>query len=42
VQENQNNNGKEQNIWSLYLYAMKSPVTRETYRNNALGSPFIV
>jgi integrase len=29
---NQNNNGMEQGVWSLYLYAMKSPVTREKYQ----------
>ena len=28
--ENQNNH--ELNTWSLYLYAMKSPVTREKYQ----------
>jgi hypothetical protein len=32
VVENQNNNGMEQNIWSPYLYAMKSPGTREKYQ----------
>jgi hypothetical protein len=31
VVENQNN-GVEQDIWSLYLYALKSPVTREKYQ----------
>jgi hypothetical protein len=30
VVENQNN--REQDIWSLYLYALKSPVTREKYQ----------
>ncbi len=30
--ENQNNNDMEQDSWSLYLYAMKSPVTREKYQ----------
>ncbi len=30
--ENQNNNSIEQDLWSLYLYAMKSPVTREKYQ----------
>jgi integrase len=32
VVENQNNNGIEQDFWSLYLYAMKSSVTREKYQ----------
>ena len=26
------NNNQELNTWSLYLYAMKSPVTREKYQ----------
>ena len=31
--ENQvNNNYKEQDIWPLYLYALKSPVTRQKYQ----------
>ncbi len=30
--ENQNNNNQEQDIWSLYLYALKSPVTRQKYQ----------
>jgi len=29
VQINKINNNEELNIWSLYLYAMKSPVTRQ-------------
>jgi hypothetical protein len=33
VVENQiNNNCKEQDTWSLYLYALKSPVTRQKYQ----------
>ncbi|MDQ3970140.1 MAG: hypothetical protein M3227_00435, partial [Thermoproteota archaeon] len=28
---NNNNNQQELDTWSLYLYAMKSPVTREKY-----------
>jgi hypothetical protein len=32
VVENQNNNSIEQDLWSLYLYAMKSPVTRQKYQ----------
>src|SRR4051812_3010651 len=33
VVENQNKNDSiEQDVWSLYLYAMKSPVTREKYQ----------
>ena len=32
-QNNNNNNGnKEPDIWSLYLFALKSPVTREKYK----------
>ena len=31
-QNNNNNNIKEQDIWSLYLYALKSPVTRQKYQ----------
>ncbi len=30
--ENQNNNSIEQDLWSLYLYAMKSPVTKQKYQ----------
>lgn len=31
--ENQNKNDiTEQDLWSLYLYALKSPVTREKYQ----------
>ena len=26
------NNKQEQNVWSLYLFALKSPVTREKYQ----------
>ena len=25
-------NNREQDLWSLYLYALKSPVTREKYQ----------
>jgi len=34
VEETQNNNNHQQELdpWSLYLYAMKSPVTREKYQ----------
>jgi len=28
-QDNKNNNSQEQDTWSLYLYALKSPVTRQ-------------
>ena len=28
-QDNKNNNSQEQNTWSLYLYALKSPVARQ-------------
>ena len=31
MEETQNNNHQERDPWSLYLYAMKSPVTREKY-----------
>jgi transcription initiation factor TFIIIB Brf1 subunit/transcription initiation factor TFIIB len=32
VEETQNNNNQQElDSWSLYLYAMKSPVTREKY-----------
>ena len=27
-----NNNGIDQDVWSLYLYTLKSPVTREKYQ----------
>ena len=30
--ENQNKNNSELNAWSLYLFALKSPVTREKYQ----------
>ena len=30
--ENQFNNNQEQDTWSLYLYALKSPVTRQKYQ----------
>ena len=30
--ENNNQNNIDQDIWSLYLYALKSPVTREKYQ----------
>ena len=30
--ENQINNNQGQDTWSLYLYALKSPVTREKYQ----------
>jgi hypothetical protein len=32
VVENQFNNNQEQDTWSLYLYALKSPVTRQKYQ----------
>jgi hypothetical protein len=32
VVENQFNNNKDQDTWSLYLYALKSPVTRQKYQ----------
>ncbi len=32
MEETQNNNQEELDSWSLYLYAMKSPVTREKYQ----------
>ena len=28
----ENKNNKEHDLWSLYLYALKSPVTREKYQ----------
>jgi hypothetical protein len=40
VVENQNNN-HELDIWSLYLYAMKSPVTREKYQKRLDGLPYL-
>ena len=30
--KNNNQNNIDQDIWSLYLYALKSPVTREKYQ----------